>query len=332
MGWYQAVGSRVSFALDPETAHHLAEWLLGLPLPWEPIGGRAGADPALAVTLAGVELRNPIGLAAGFDKTCARMTPLGRLGFGHVVGGTVTLAPRPGNPRPRIARDRRHRALVNAMGLPNPGAAEVAATLARSPRTTSRWVSLADEAVDDVVAAFDLLAPHVAAVELNASSPNAGWEHLAGHVGTIVRELAARGGPPVFVKVPPPARTGGVLAMAEGAVAAGAAGLVVSNTIPVSDRRMSTGRGGLSGAPLWPGTCDGVRAVRDATAAAVPIVACGGIATSDHVVAALQAGATAIQLYTALVYDGPGVPGTLVRGLSRHLRATGRTLSSLATA
>ena len=114
--------------------------MLALPLPWGRIG-HAVADPALATSVAGVPLANPIGLASGFDKACERFAALGKLGFGYVVGGTVTLAPRPGNAKPRIARDPATRALVNAMGLPNPGAAAVATTLARAPRTTSRWVS-----------------------------------------------------------------------------------------------------------------------------------------------------------------------------------------------
>src|SRR3990170_3917448 len=121
MGLYRAVVQPLFFALPPELAHRLANRLLGLPLPWERIGG-AEADPALEVTLAGIRLRNPIGLAAGFDKTCAHLAALDRLGFGYVVGGTITRAPRAGNPKPRIVRYRSRGSMVNAMGLPNPGA------------------------------------------------------------------------------------------------------------------------------------------------------------------------------------------------------------------
>ena len=125
MGWYEAVGRRVFFSMDPERSHLLALRLLGLPLPWPRIGG-AVDDPALSTTLAGIPLRNPVGLAAGFDKTCAHLDALGSLGFGYVVGGTVTRAPRRGNLHRRIARDPARRALVNAMGMPNPGAEAVA--------------------------------------------------------------------------------------------------------------------------------------------------------------------------------------------------------------
>ena len=124
MGWYEAVGRRVFFSMDPERSHRLAHRLLGFPLPWRRIGG-AVDDPALLTTLAGIPLRNPVGLAAGFDKTCTHLDALGSLGFGYVVGGTVTRTSRRGNPRPRIARDPGRRALVNAMGMPNPGAEAV---------------------------------------------------------------------------------------------------------------------------------------------------------------------------------------------------------------
>ena len=146
-GWYDAFGRRAFFALDPERSHRVALAMLALPLPWRRIG-HAVADPALATTVAGVPLANPIGLASGFDKACDRLAPLGALGFGYAVGGTITLRPRRGNPRPRIARDPTRRAIVNAMGLPNPGAHAAAAALAagrapppagsRSPTRSSR--------------------------------------------------------------------------------------------------------------------------------------------------------------------------------------------------
>src|SRR5438046_2355438 len=121
MDGYAAIGRPLFFSLPPEAAHRLANRLLGLPLPCARIGG-ADDDPNLAVTPAGPPLRNPLGLAAGFDKTCAHLDALGTLGFGYVVGGTITRAPRAGNPKPRIARYPKRRSMVNAMGLPNPGA------------------------------------------------------------------------------------------------------------------------------------------------------------------------------------------------------------------
>jgi len=316
-GWYDAFGRRAFFALDPERSHRVALTTLALPLPWRRIG-HAVADPVLVTTIAGVQVANPVGLASGFDKACERFAALGSLGFGYVVGGTVTWAPRPGNAKPRIARDPARRALINAMGLPNPGASVVAANLARRPRTTSRWVSLADEEVADACAALEVLAPHVDAFELNASSPNAGWSHRADHVGALIDAMRPRTDRPIFVKVPPFATdeaSAGVLAMVTIARDAGAAGITASNTLPVDDARMPTGRGGLSGGPLTAGTPEIVAAIVGATGGVVPVNACGGIFTVADARACLAAGAATVQIYTGLIYEGPSVAGRLVAGL-----------------
>src|SRR5919204_3883417 len=121
MGPYRSVAKPLLFALPPEAAHRLAHRLLGLPLPWERIGG-AVHDPAPRLRLAGIELANPIGLAAGFDKTGRHVDALGRLGFGYVVAGTFTRRPRRGNGPPRILRSTDRLANVNALSFPNPGA------------------------------------------------------------------------------------------------------------------------------------------------------------------------------------------------------------------
>lgn len=294
--------------------------MLGLPLPWERIGG-APRDGSLEVELGGIRLPNPIGLAAGFDKGCRRLDALGRLGFGLVVGGTVTRRERRGNPKPRIVRDRDRRAIVNAMGLPNPGAEAVATHLSRMRRTAPRFVSVADEPTEDATAAVELLTPHVDGFELNASSPNAPWRHDRGHMAGLLAAFRERTERPVLVKLPPFAtdeERDVVLDLARTAVDAGASGLVCSNTVPVEEPRLAAGRGGLSGGPLTALTPRIVEDVAAATGRAVPIVACGGIFTPDDVAACLDAGATAVQVYTGLIYRGPAIVGDLVRGLLRR--------------
>jgi dihydroorotate dehydrogenase len=298
--------------------------LLSFPLPWERIGG-AVPDPSLEVDLCGIRLPNPIGLAAGFDKSCRHLDALGRLGFGHVVGGTVTREPRRGNPKPRIVRDRGRRAIVNSMGLPNRGADAAARNLRRSRPTAPRFASVADEAVDQAAATVELLAPLVDAIELNASSPNAPWIHDPAHLDRLVAEFRQRTDRPLLVKLPPfRGREDGetMATFARRAIDAGASGLVCSNTVPVDEPRLAAGRGGLSGGPLTSLTPEIVSAVAAATGRSVPIVACGGIFTSDDVVACLEAGATAIQLYTGLIYRGPGIVGDLLRGLLAREPAT----------
>ena len=316
-GWYDAFGRRLFFAIDPERSHRAALSMLALPLPWSRIG-HASTDPRLATTVAGIPLANPIGLAAGFDKGCERFAPLGRIGFGYVVGGTVTLAPRRGNRKPRIARDPGRRAIVNAMGLPNPGAAAVAAALSRQASTCSRWVSLADEEIDDACHALDLVAPFADAIELNASSPNAGWAHTSDHVGSLIAAMRSRADARIVVKVPPFADDdgrAGVLALVRAARDAGVHAITASNTLPVSDARMSTGSGGLSGGPLTSGTPEIVRAIREETGGALPINACGGIFTARDARACLDAGAATVQVYTGLIYEGPAIAGRIARGL-----------------
>lgn len=321
MGWYSAVGRRAFFALKPEAAHRLAGRLLVLPLPWARIGG-ARTDPSLARTVAGIPLRNPIGLAAGFDKTGAHVSALGALGFGYVVAGTFTQEPRHGNPHPRIARFPGRSSMVNAMGLPNPGAQVAAANLASGVGPAPVFVSIADQSREAALVCLELLSPSAAAVELNASCPNVEWGRDGddeAHLSALVRALVAGTDLPVFVKLPPfltDAAREGVLALARVAQDAGAAGLTCSNTHPVATGRLASGGGGLSGRALWPHTPKIVAAVVDATRGELPVNACGGIFTADDARECLDAGASTVQIYTSFVYEGPGIVGTLTRGLA----------------
>ena len=316
-GWYGTVGRPAFFALPPEASHRVATSLLSLPLPWERIGGVVD-DPSLEIDLCGIRLRNPIGLAAGFDKTCRHLRPLGRLGFGFVVGGTITRASRKGNAKPRIVRTTERRAIVNSMGLPNPGAEAAAENLSRAPGTSPRFASVADEDLPMAIETVELLVPHVDGIELNASSPNAPWRHDPTHMTRLLEAFRGRTDRPLLVKLPPfttDEDRATVLDLARAAVEAGAHGLVCSNTLPIGEPRLATGRGGLSGGPLTERTPRTVSDVAAATGRAVPIVACGGIFTSEDVRRCLDAGASAVQLYTSLIYRGPGIVGSLTRGL-----------------
>ena len=335
MGWYSAVGRPLFFALPPETAHRVAGVTLALPLPWRRIGG-AVDDPRLEASLAGIPLRNPVGLAAGFDKTCAHLGALGELGFGYVVGGTVTRAPRDGNARPRIVRYPSKASMANAMGLPNPGAEIAAAHLANACHSTApRVVSLADEAVEDALAAFELLEPLVDAVELNASCPNVSWgrdRDNETHLRDLVAGMRARSEGPLFVKLPPftePVERDVVLALARIAQDAGASGITCSNTRLVGEPRLSVGVGGLSGRSLWERTVPIVADVHAATGGAMAINACGGVWTADDVVACLEAGASTVQIYSALIFQGPGVVGALCRATARTLHERGASVFDL---
>jgi dihydroorotate dehydrogenase len=337
MGLYRAVARPLFFAMPPEAAHRVAQALLLLPLPWERIGGRTD-DPSLTVSLAGIELPNPVGLAAGFDKRCRHLGALGRLGFGYVVGGTITREARAGNPKPRIARSARRRSMTNAMGLPNPGSEAAAHNLSRAPRTAPRIASIADENAPDVLATHALLEPLVDGIELNASCPNVSWgrdRDNEAHLALLLRELGARRERPLFVKLPPfrtPVEREVVLALARIAREGGADGLTCSNTRPVADRRLAAGTGGLSGRELFADTMAIVRAVREATGGALPINACGGIFSAADALACLEAGATTVQLYSALIFEGPRIAADIARGVSVDLARRGTDLRTLAAA
>ena len=319
MGLYRWLGRPLRFALPPETAHRLAGAALRLPLPWHAIGG-AAEDPRLRTELAGIRLRNPVGLAAGFDKSCRELHSLGRLGFGYIVGGSVTRKPRRGNPRPRIVRLRDRRSMVNSMGLPNDGASAMARRLRRIRKTSAVLISLADEEVDDVVANHELLAPLVDGFELNVSSPNSPWRRdrdNEGHLRKMLAELTARRRRPLFVKLPPfrsDEERDAVLALAGIAAEGGADGLTCSNTRPVAEPRLAAGGGGLSGRDLFADTPRIVDEVRRATG--LPINACGGIFNAEDARVCLEAGATTVQVYTGFICEGPKIVKRITAGLA----------------
>jgi dihydroorotate dehydrogenase len=334
MGWYAAIGRPLFFSLPPETAHRVAGALLDAPFSRSLASSlaRSADDPTVAMDLCGLPIANPIGLAAGFDKTCSHLGTLGGLGFGYVVGGTITRSARAGNAKPRIARSPATRSMVNAMGLPNPGADAAAWNLQRDRASVPRFVSVADEALDDALGTFDLLAPHADGIELNASCPNVSWgrdRDEEEHLRTLITAMRERTAKPLMVKLPPfvtEVERRVVLALASIAQEAGADALTCSNTRAVIDGRLAAGAGGLSGKALWPHTARIVAEVRAATGEAMPVNACGGIFTADDALTCLQAGAATVQVYSALIYRGPGVAGSLARELSRSLADRGLAL------
>jgi dihydroorotate dehydrogenase len=268
---------------------------------------------------------SPIGVAAGFDKNCRVIGSLLALGFGFAVGGTVTLKARPGNPRPRLLRDQRARALVNSLGFPGDGVDAVEQRLRRLPvRHRARtFVSVAGTEDEDVLECHSRLEPLVSGVEINISSPNTAGLRVyqePERLRVLVGKVAAGKKKPLLVKLPRydgSEGDGRLIALARAAVDAGADGLVVANTLPVKDGRLAVGQGGRSGAPLLDSTLRMVEAARRAAPGHVAVVGCGGVFTASDARRVLSAGAVAVQLYTAFIYEGPGLPGRLARELSR---------------
>jgi dihydroorotate dehydrogenase len=297
-------------------------------------------DPVLTMRCAGLEFANPLGLAAGFDKRAELVEPMALLGFGHVEVGTVTPRAQPGNRRPRLFRLPADRALINRMGFNSPGAGGMAHNLARARhRTTIVGVNIGknrdtalERATEDYAAAFDALAPLADYVAVNISSPNTpglrrlhergALTELLGALGKRNRVLAAP--KPLFLKVSPD-ETGLEDVVAAG-LAAGCAGFIATNT--TLDRsglysHLARETGGLSGQPLAVRARATVAQLHRLCEGRVPIIGVGGVASGADAFELITAGASLVQLYTALVYGGPALPQRIKRDLASRLTQAG---------
>ncbi len=321
---YRTLIRPLVFRLPPERSHALAVASFRASPAWR-LAGRilARRDADLETTLAGLTFPNPVGIAAGFDKDCEALASLLNVGFGYAVGGTVTLDPRPGNPRPRMLRLGKDEALLNALGFPGKGIENAAKRLGKlSPDHASRTlVSVSGTEEDDIVECHRRLEPFAAGVEVNISSPNTAGLAVfqePQRLSALLRRISEKKKKPLFIKLPRFEDATALVELATAAVGAGADGLVTANTLPVEDDRLAVGRGGLSGQLLFESTLKLVAAVKQASPDHIAVIGCGGISTGDQARAVLDAGADAVQLYTALVYEGPAIAGAICRDLLRH--------------
>ena len=267
-------------------------------------------------------LRNPVGLAAGLDKRCAYLASLGDWGFGYVVGGTVTARGRAGNAKPRVLRLVESESAINALGFPGDGLDKALARLERMRRSAARvFVSIAALDEQETSDCLTRLLPLVDGVELNISSPNTeGLRrfHEPGALRSLLGLLNEGRTKPLFVKLPPytnDEEREGILGLARVCREAGADGVTAANTIPVEDSRLAIGRGGLSGRVILENMLRMIPEVRAEVGDGMVLNACGGIASARDARAALEAGADTVQLYTALVYQGPGLIAEICKGL-----------------
>lgn len=316
------------FSLPSEHAHALALSTLQRAHSFGVVRSPA-PDPLKTISLLGLQFPNRVGLAAGFDKNARYIDALGALGFGFVEVGTVTPRPQPGQPRPRLFRITESGALINRMGFPNEGAVAVAARLARRRFAGVCGVNIGKNAatpiasaIDDYLECFRIVAPHADYVAINVSSPNTeGLRQLedADQLQPIASALvearhqlqgAAARRVPLLVKVSPDLPPADLVRSARLACEVGIDGIIATNTTlnrsGVSPRWRSHA-GGLSGAPLRPLALQAVQLLRTALGASVPIVAAGGIDSARHARDAFDAGADLVQLYTGLIYRGPGL-------------------------
>jgi dihydroorotate dehydrogenase len=320
-------------AIDTEQAHAAALRLLaGWGAAGTPMAPRV---PRLETRVAGVAFPNPVGLAAGMDKDARAIPAFFALGFGAVEVGTLTPLPQPGNPRPRLFRLSEDAGVINRMGFNNGGLAAGIARARAARRAGVLGINVgankdATDRIADYVAGVSAAAPVADYVTINISSPNTpglrDLQHGAALAELLAACIAARGTTPLFLKVAPDLDTAAIDGVARAAIQAGVDAIVIGNTT-VSRPPLASARagetGGLSGAPLRPLARTRLADFRTATGGRLPLVAAGGIDSGAEAYARIRAGASLVQLYSALVFEGPGLPVRIVRDLAALLARDG---------
>jgi dihydroorotate dehydrogenase len=331
----------LAFALDPERAHRLTIRALKLLPPHRP----PDFPTSLKTTVAGLDFPTPVGLAAGFDKDAEVPEQMLTLGFGFVEVGTITPRPQPGNPKPRLFRLREDRAVINRMGFNNEG----------QPRAYERLLQCTHmhgvigvnigankdsaDRIADYVAGVRVMSPVARYLTINISSPNTPGLRQLQDEGALRALLSAIDeardpkGPPIFLKVAPDLGEGEPDQIVRAALQHRIDAIIVANTTVSRPSLRSKHRdeaGGLSGVPLKSLATNALREFRSASGGEMPLIGVGGIASADDAWKRIRAGASLVQLYTAMVYDGPGIAARIALGLARKLKQEG--MASIADA
>ena len=323
----------LAFAIEPERAHRLT--IAGLKA--VPARKAPPSPPSLRTRVMGLDFANPVGLAAGFDKNAEVPGQMLALGFGFVEVGTLTPRPQGGNAKPRLFRLAEDRAVINRLGFNNEGQAAARERLAaRAPGgVVGVNVGANGDSADriaDYAAGVRAMAPHADYLTINVSSPNTPGLRALQDGGALDALLggvmAARGdaGPPVVLKVAPDLTPAEIDTVVTVAMAHWVDALLVGNTTvsrPPLKSRGATETGGLSGAPLARLAQAQLEAFRSASGGAIALIAAGGIGSGADAYARIRGGASLVQLYTALIYDGPGVARRIVRELAALLARDG---------
>ena len=322
------------FALKAETAHHLTLSALRL----LPSGHPADPDPMLATTVAGVAFPGPVGLAAGFDKDGLVADRMHRFGFGFAELGTLTPLPQPGNPKPRLFRLTEDRAVINRMGFNNRGQADAAiriTAMRRAGRVIGINIGANKDATDriaDYATGVRAMAPLADYLTVNISSPNTpglralqGREALDELLGAVM-ESRGNKRPPIFLKVAPDVEPADIDDIARCVTDHRVDALIVSNTTisrPALQSQFAEETGGLSGAPLHDLALARLRDFRATLGPSVSLIGAGGISTAEQAYARIRAGASLVQLYSAMVFEGPWLAARINLGLKVLLRRDG---------
>lgn len=336
MSILERLGLAAMHRIDPETAHGLAIRALQMGLAAAP--GQITSD-RLRTTLAGIALPNPVGLAAGFDKNATALTGLSRAGFGFFEVGAATPRPQPGNPKPRLFRLPQDQAAINRFGFNNDGMEAIAARLATRPRDAVIGLNLgANKDSDDRAADFARVLGHCGAhldfATVNVSSPNTeklrdlqGKAALSALLQGVIEVRDAMAQPiPVFLKIAPDLSDGELAEIAQVALETGVDAVIATNTTLSRDGLHDAHRdekGGLSGQPLFEKSTRVLARLSQLTDGALPLIGVGGIGSAEQAYAKICAGASAVQLYTALVYGGLSLASQIIHGLDDLLARDG---------
>lgn len=321
---------------DPETAHGLA--LRALQAGLAPLPGPV-SSARLATQVAGLALPNPVGLAAGFDKNATALAPLARAGFGFIEVGAATPRPQPGNPRPRLFRLTEDQAAINRFGFNNEGMEAIAARLAKRPKGMVLGLNLgankdSPDRAQDFARVLAHCGPYLDFATVNVSSPNTeklrdlqGGAALAALLAGVMETRSALARPiPVFLKIAPDLGHDELAELAQVAQTAGVDAIIATNTTLSREGLQSahkTQAGGLSGAPLFEKSTRILAQVSQLTQGRIPLIGVGGVGNAEQAYEKIRAGASAVQLYTAMVFGGLGLAAEIARGLDRLLERDG---------
>jgi len=352
---YRSVLRPILFRLPPETVHELAlhslTVVLGSRTARKFMAGHTTLSPFGKLERFGLTFTNPVGLAAGFDKNGTAAQALAALGFGFVEVGSVTSEPQPGNPKPRLFRLPRDRALINRAGFNNCGAEQLANNIKRRRPDCVLGVNIGksrriaiDDAIPDYLETFAAVYDVADYVAVNVSSPNTPnlrelqrpemlrnlLESLQERNAELARQYALAKPQPLLLKIAPDLTEPEIESIVEVAMGIGVAGIIATNTTVRRDDLLTSnaqvtacGEGGLSGAPLQPRSNQVVALIYRLTRGALPIIGVGGVFTAKDAWEKICAGASLIQLYTGFIYEGPNVARRINEGLLEILNREG---------
>ncbi len=331
--------------MDPETSHGLAIRALQMGVANAP---GTITSSRLSTNVAGLDLPNPIGLAAGFDKNATALNGLAKSGFGFVEVGAATPRAQPGNPKPRLFRLREDQAAINRFGFNNDGMVAIASRLSKRPKHAIIGLNLgankdSDDRADDFAKVLAHCGAHIDFATVNVSSPNTeklrdlqGKAALAALLAGVMEARASLGRSiPVFLKIAPDLNAEELAEIAEVAVEAKIDAIITTNTTLSRNGLLSADRdqtGGLSGKPLFEKSTRVLAQLSKLTEGAVPLIGVGGVSSAEDAYAKICAGASAVQLYTALVYGGLSLAEDIIRGLDVLLEKDGHVSVSAAVA